>query len=34
MCEKEALLPKKRVFGANAPSKQGRIQGAIAHPKI
>ena len=27
MCEKEALLPKKRIFGTNAPSKQGRFQG-------
>jgi len=27
MCEKEALLPKQRIFGTNAPSKQGRIQG-------
>jgi len=26
MCEKEALLPKKRIFGTNAPSKLGRIQ--------
>jgi len=37
MCEKEALLPKKRIFGTNAPSKQGRIHGgwgAIASPKI
>jgi len=35
MCEKEALLPKKHIFGTSAPSKQGRIQvGSIAHPKI
>jgi len=27
MCEKEALLPKKPIFGTNAPSKQRRIQG-------
>ena len=27
MREKEILLPKKRIFGTNAPSKQGRIQG-------
>jgi len=24
MREKEALLPKKRIFGTNTPSKQGR----------
>jgi len=32
----KALLPKKRIFGTNARSKQGGIQGggAIAHPKI
>jgi len=34
MCEKEALLPKKPIFGTNAPSKQRRIQGAISHTKI
>jgi len=41
MCLKEAYVKKKhccqkkRIFGTNAPSKQGRIQvGSIAHPKI
>ena len=27
MCEKEALRPKKRIFGTSAPYKQRRIQG-------
>jgi len=32
ICEKEALLPKKRIFGTNAPSNQGRIQGGDRQP--
>jgi len=32
MCEKEALLPKKRIFGTNASSKQGRMQGEGDRP--
>ena len=27
MCEKKALLPKKLIFGTNAPSKQGGFRG-------
>jgi len=28
----EVLLPKKRIFGTNAHSKQGRIQGGVDRP--
>jgi len=34
MCEKQALLPKKRIFGTSASFSQGRIQGGGRSPTL